>query len=716
MSITVRCKCGKGYRVGDDKAGMRMKCKQCGTVLAVPTPKPKDEWAEFEDDVPPGDANDSGDQYRDNEYGDDQYGDEGYRARRPAGQGRSKSKKKSGGISPMVWIGVGVGLLLLVGVAVTLFFVFSGGDDAPVAATDPTTNTGDPASTGTDGAAGAGAARPAANAGGIAAGGAAAGDYTSYMPAETMAAIVVRPQRLLASPLLESLPVDQWTAAIQQQSQTPVQMSEVELAAIYIFPPTELPKTPDGEVNPFALLPQLMDSFGSYVHTSKPVELRPLLDAVVKQQQAQGGQAKISEADFNGTSYFRLEIQPGGRGGAGGMGFPGMQPPVWCFCTPDSQTLLSGSEAGLKRMLGATQSGNSLSSSLAEVGVENDLVVAFTLENHRGVVADAKALSSKSGAPVPPEAINSVDGLNSFVLTADLTGPSLAKLQIDALSPTAAGQFQQLATQMKTAITNGWEAQKQQENVKKETPPEVISLVDRLIAGSTIDATGERVTINVARPQDLEQVVQKSLIPAIMAARAAAGRVSKRNNLKQIGLAFHNYHTAHQSFTPTGDKGQGLSWRVHLLPFLDSSALYNKFKLDEPWDSPHNKALLAEMPDLYKVDGAAPGTTSIMGFSGNGAAFGRPKLSIRDITDGTTSSILFVQAGPDKAVPWTKPEDLPFNPADPLAAMGKLPLDGFSAGMADSSVKTFSSNIDKQRLKALITIDGAEIIDPNAAF
>jgi hypothetical protein len=38
-----------------------------------------------------------------------------------------------------------------------------------------------------------------------------------------------------------------------------------------------------------------------------------------------------------------------------------------------------------------------------------------------------------------------------------------------------------------------------------------------------------------------------------------------------------------------------LSWRVKLLPYLEQDHLYRQFKLNEPWDSPHNQALLKEM-------------------------------------------------------------------------------------------------------------------------
>ena len=40
----------------------------------------------------------------------------------------------------------------------------------------------------------------------------------------------------------------------------------------------------------------------------------------------------------------------------------------------------------------------------------------------------------------------------------------------------------------------------------------------------------------------------------------------------------------------------GLSWRVAILPYLEQDTLYKQFKLDEPWDSPHNKKLIRQMP------------------------------------------------------------------------------------------------------------------------
>src|SRR5262245_326487 len=81
-------------------------------------------------------------------------------------------------------------------------------------------------------------------------------------------------------------------------------------------------------------------------------------------------------------------------------------------------------------------------------------------------------------------------------------------------------------------------------------------------------------------------------------------RARSINNLKQILLAMHNYHDANGHFPHNilDDNGKPLlSWRVHLLPYLEAENLYKRFKLDEPWDSENNKKLLAEMPDVFRV-------------------------------------------------------------------------------------------------------------------
>ena len=74
------------------------------------------------------------------------------------------------------------------------------------------------------------------------------------------------------------------------------------------------------------------------------------------------------------------------------------------------------------------------------------------------------------------------------------------------------------------------------------------------------------------------------LLPAVQQAREAARRTQCRNNLKQFGLAFHNYHDVNQSM-PIGVRnggffgGWGTSFYVRLLPYVDQASMFH----DWPW-------------------------------------------------------------------------------------------------------------------------------------
>src|SRR5262249_11822372 len=151
---------------------------------------------------------------------------------------------------------------------------------------------------------------------------------------------------------------------------------------------------------------------------------------------------------------------------------------------------------------------------------------------------------------------------------------------------------------------------------------------------------------------------------------------------------------------------------VHLLPHLKQDALYKRFKLDEPWDSEHNKALLPLMPKVYLLPGkdAGPGTTYYRVFTGPRTPFEGPRgVRIIEITDGAVHTILVAEAA--HAVPWTKPdEELPFTLTGPLPALGGHRSSGFHALFADGSVRTIRPGTPDATVRALITRDGGEAV------
>ena len=220
------------------------------------------------------------------------------------------------------------------------------------------------------------------------------------------------------------------------------------------------------------------------------------------------------------------------------------------------------------------------------------------------------------------------------------------------------------------------------------------------------------------------------LLPAVNAARESARRVAGMNNLKQIGVAMHNFHDSYSGFPAaySADKNGKplLSWRVHILPFIGGQALYRQFKLDEPWDSPHNKKLIARMPAVYQAAGSrnSPGKTNYQAVRVGQTVMKLPPramwgkkvpvgTSFREITDGTSNTAMVVETSDVKAVTWTKPDDLVPDVKDPAKGIRGLRRNGFLLLHADGSVRFLADRVDPRVLKALFTRNGGEAFGNN---
>jgi hypothetical protein len=181
----------------------------------------------------------------------------------------------------------------------------------------------------------------------------------------------------------------------------------------------------------------------------------------------------------------------------------------------------------------------------------------------------------------------------------------------------------------------------------------------------------------------------------------------------------HNYNDTHGRLPPAvvyGDYGEPLySWRVLLLPFLEQEELYMEFHLNEPWDSPHNLQLLPRMPAIYappsgKRGKVPPYHTVCHVVHGKGAAFeGKEGLRLpEDFPDGTSNTILVIEAG--TPVPWTKPEDLPFDRDGPLPDLQSLFRNGFRVALADGSTRFVTNEVSRETLRASITRNGHDVL------
>jgi len=175
-------------------------------------------------------------------------------------------------------------------------------------------------------------------------------------------------------------------------------------------------------------------------------------------------------------------------------------------------------------------------------------------------------------------------------------------------------------------------------------------------------------------------------------------------NLKNIVLAYHNYNDTNGEL-PTNQLSKDgkplLSWRVQILPFIEQDHVFKQFKLNEPWDSEHNKKLIDKMPELYApVRGKAdPGMTFYQAFAGKHGWLKKGASIPVSFPDGTSNTFVCAEAA--RPVIWTKPEDMVFD-GKKVPELGGM-FDGkFHAGFGDGHVERFRKGVGADVLKVLI--------------
>ncbi|MCL2005054.1 MAG: DUF1559 domain-containing protein [Planctomycetaceae bacterium] len=216
------------------------------------------------------------------------------------------------------------------------------------------------------------------------------------------------------------------------------------------------------------------------------------------------------------------------------------------------------------------------------------------------------------------------------------------------------------------------------------------------------------------------------LFPFFPTASEAARRMQCTNNLKQIMLAFHNYHAEHGHFPPAytvDETGKPLhSWRVLILPYVEHNRLYEQIRLDEPWDSEYNRQFHSEAPAIFRCPSALSGEPDFVPASsgsfysvidGAESAFFGSQPRIKDeIEEGLSNTIFLVE----RRVPvnWMDPSrELSF-----AVAVGGVNVDamgissyhpgGASVAFGDGSVRFITNAIDAEILRQVLILHETE--------
>src|SRR5262249_10444489 len=230
----------------------------------------------------------------------------------------------------------------------------------------------------------------------------------------------------------------------------------------------------------------------------------------------------------------------------------------------------------------------------------------------------------------------------------------------------------------------------------------VLNRAEEVITSNQVRRDGSAIEARLELPAKSKTVV----VPAAFTAGAFIGgwatqwRAEIRNrqaySLRQLMLGVKNYHDtkgkADAAITDADGKPL-LSWRVALLPYIEEDSLFKQIRQDEPWDSENNKKFIEKMPKIFEIDGetAKPGYTHYRTFVGPKAswAFDR-SVKLADITDGTSNTVLLVQAA--APVIWTDTDGPPLDGYQAVEPPTSFPAGRTLLVLSDGSPTTVRSD------------------------
>jgi Protein of unknown function (DUF1559) len=367
------------------------------------------------------------------------------------------------------------------------------------------------------------------------------------------------------------------------------------------------------------------------------------------------------------------------------------------------KTVLAGSEQTLKRLKGLKPTVRpELSRALTAAGPGAVQVALLPTPILRQALTEAVPTLPHALGGLPTKTV--ADGFVWAAASIDAPPKASLRLTVKASDEPAAGVLRGMVIKALAALG------------KLREIREAYPGFDRLASALTPKVKGDRLTLALSQEE-----LSALLTPLVQKMRQAAAIAEATNNLKQFGLALHGYHDANGHFPPAAftdaRKRRLLSWRVHLLPYLEQQELYKQFKLDEPWDSPHNKKLIGKMPKVFISRAADPklaaaGKTVYLAPIGLNTIFpGTATVKITEVTDGTSNTVLLVEGDDSRAVIWTKPDDLEFNPKIPAKGLRNHRGKGYLLLFADGSVHFLSSSVTPEVLRTIFTRNGGEVVN-----
>ncbi|MBI1246675.1 DUF1559 domain-containing protein [bacterium] len=510
-----------------------------------------------------------------------------------------------------------------------------------------------------------------------------------FVPPNAVLGVVVKPEAVSTRPLLEMVPWE--VMSVKSKEFTGVTLQDVQSVLSFTTAPG-----PDGK--PLA---------GAVVRLAKGAPLESLFPALREDGQLElAAWPESNKPYLKGTNGFLLDVYP-------------VNENIYLLGTPETVKAMVSQQA--KPVAGPLAA--LLQSDLQDAEFQALLVVEPIRDMARFLLADPR-FDMFPGMKELPEQLSHAQ----LICNLDMEKGGVT-LKLAAPNEANAMQLEETVEGLLETVTKLARQMAQPANPDSPEGQAFLQYTDRishtlLAALKPVRTKDQVVMTTVGKPGTSPQVLLASgtalFMPMIANLQASNVRSRSANNLKQIMLAMWNYYDTYQKMPADSYGADGkplLSWRVHILPYIEQQALYNQFHLDEPWNSEHNQKLIKQMPMPYATSAdhklAAEGRTRYERPLGKGLPASKEgDLKVQDITDGTSNTFAVVEVPEADAVIWTKPADIEIDVDAPMKSLLPGDIQGFMAARYDGSVRYCLKNeLTNDILKALLTYAGGEAVN-----
>ncbi len=512
-----------------------------------------------------------------------------------------------------------------------------------------------------------------------------------YLTGDMLGAVVVHPKRMSESALLEATPLEVLQAAGLEALKLDPWAIEQAVGGVGI--------TLGGSAPPY----------GFALRFVEPLTKHGFPDASLEDHLFQRGEA----VQANGPTIWQSQ-----RGD-----------PI-AFAVVDDHTLLvADSVTRIRRMLDQAQRPpeTPLQKALAERESLPDVFVMGDIQSLRPVLG---LFLPAIKAELPPEMAGVFDLpmlIRAVVLEADFQESFWLQLTLEANDDQAAQRAATILGQGRAMFEEIAKAELARADDSPDVVEQAAAKYGRRVLDEILDLVvpkpqGPRLVSRIDGDDVVSTVIPISSILVFAAGeqvRAAGQVASSSNQMRLIAIAMLNF-TARHGRLPTdivdANGNKLLSWRVRILPDLEYQGIYDQLRLDEPWDSPHNRQFTStNLPVFYSPDATnvPPGSTTYLVPAGPGLMFddGVARRTLDHVTDGTSNTIMLVEVDPAAAVPWAKPGDYRVDRRNPTQGL-RLRRDGIvSFVFADGAVHKFDRDTPAETIWSLFTIAGGEVIN-----